>query len=73
MSIRDEVYKRAKGVCECNMKTCKHHKNRRCHIKLRGEQQVHHIVAGGPDIISNVKGLCARCHRNTPSYGVGKR
>lgn len=73
MSLRDEVYKRANGVCECTMKTCKHHEGRRCHVKLTGEWHIHHIVAGGPDVLSNVKGLCPECHHNTPSYGEGKR
>ena len=40
---------------------------------LRGEWELHRITAGGPYEMSNVKGMCQTCHRNTPSYGVGRR
>ena len=71
MALRDEVYERARGRCECTMKTCGH--NGRCGVVLRGEWEVHRLTAGGPYVLSNVIGMCQTCHRNTPSYGVGKR
>ncbi len=72
MSIRDDVYERADGKCECTMKSCGHHTGR-CKASLRGEWEVHRITAGGPYVLSNVIAMCQSCHRNTSSYGIGKR
>lgn len=72
MALRDDVFARAKGRCECKMISCTHHVGR-CTAVLRGEWEIHRITAGGPYILSNVLGMCQTCHRNTPSYGVGKR
>lgn len=71
MGIREDVLQRAGGRCECTMTSCGH--TGRCNAMLRGEWEVHRITAGGPYTLSNVKGLCQTCHRNTPSYGVGRR
>ncbi|MBZ5640332.1 MAG: hypothetical protein LAO51_16445 [Acidobacteriia bacterium] len=54
------------------MKTCKQHTGR-CNADLRGDWAVHHVTAGGPDTLSNALGMCQICHRNTPTYGTGKR
>ena len=72
MSIRDEVFKRARGKCECKMKTCSRHTGR-CNAMLRGEWEVHRITAGGPYTLNNVVAMCQTCHRRTPSYGRGKK
>ncbi len=72
MPIRDEVYKRAGGKCECKMKACSHHTGR-CNAMLRGEWEVHRLIAGGTYTLSNVIAMCQTCHRKTPSYGRGKR
>ena len=72
MAIREDVFKRAGGKCECTMKTCGHHIGR-CSAVLRGEWEVHRIAAGGSYTLSNVIATCQTCHRNTPSYGAGKR
>lgn len=71
MAFRDDVYQRAGGKCECTMRTCGH--SGRCNATLRGEWHVHHLTAGGPDVLSKVLGLCKECHKETPSYGAGKR
>lgn len=71
MALRDDVYQRAGGRCECTMTSCSH--SGRCAAMLRGEWELHRITAGGPYTMSNVKGMCQTCHRNTPSYGVGRR
>ena len=71
MAIRDEVLERSKGQCECTMSSCGH--SGRCPAMLRGEWEVHRLTAGGPYVLSNVIGMCQMCHRNTPTYGVGKR
>jgi hypothetical protein len=72
MAFRDDVYNRAGGKCECRMTSCSHHTGR-CNAMLRGEWEIHRITAGGPYNLSNVLAMCQTCHRNTPSYGVGKR
>lgn len=69
--LRDDVYKRAKGKCECEMKLCGH--SGRCAADLRGSWEVHRPTAGGPYALSVVIGMCQTCHRNTPSYGIGAR
>ena len=35
--------------------------------------EAHRIVAGGPYTLSNTVAMCQECHRNTLSYGVGRR
>jgi hypothetical protein len=70
MALRDDVYRRARGRCECMMETCSQHTGR-CSAALRGEWHVDRITAGEPYTLSNVLGMCQTCHRNTPSYGVG--
>lgn len=70
--LRDDIYHRAGGRCECEMKTCGDHKGR-CTRILRGAWEVHRITAGGAYTMSNVIGMCQECHRNTPSYGAGRR
>ena len=67
--FRQKVYDRAGGKCECTMSTCGH--TARCNAMLRGSWEVHRMSAGGSYTLSNVKGLCQTCHRNTPSYGRG--
>ena len=74
MALRDDVYKRAGGKCECTMSICSHHSGRcSAMLRLNSGWELHRITAGGPYTLSNVKAICQACHRNTPSYGVGKR
>lgn len=72
MAFRDDIYKRAGGKCECTMKACAHHTGR-CNADLRGEWEIHRLTAGGEYNPSNVVAMCQTCHRNTPTYGAGKR
>ena len=69
---RRDLYERAGGKCECTMKTCDHHTGR-CNAMLRGPWEAHRLRAGGNYVLSNLKAMCRTCHRNTPSYGRGKR
>ena len=71
MALREDVFARAGGRCECTMKNCGH--TGRCSAMLRGEWEIHRINAGGAYTLSNVIGMCQTCHRNTPSYGIGSR
>ena len=68
--LKNKVYERAGGTCECRMKGCGH--GERCGALLRGEWEMHRLAAGGEYILNNLLGMCQICHRNTPSYGVGK-
>lgn len=45
MTLREQVYNRAGGRCECTMLTCGH--QGRCGAVLRGEWEVHRMSAGG--------------------------
>jgi hypothetical protein len=67
--LRDELYRRAGGKCECKMAACPH--VGRCNAMLRGEWEVHRLNAGGPYSASNCIAMCQSCHRRTPSYGRG--
>jgi 5-methylcytosine-specific restriction endonuclease McrA len=67
--LRNAVYKRAGGQCECSMLICGHHSGR-CLEKLSGEWELHRLVAAEAYALANVIGMCQRCHRNMPSYGV---
>ena len=67
--LRNELYNRAGGRCECEMKVCDHN-GRRCGRGLSpGYWDAHHRTAGGPDILSNLTAMCATCHKNTRTYG----
>jgi len=70
-TLRDAVYRRAGGRCECSMVICGHHTGR-CPEPLRGEWELHRLTAGEPYTLGNVVGMCQSCHRNMPSYGVGR-
>ncbi len=72
MALRDDVFNRAVGRCECTMKTCSRHTGR-CNAMLVGAWEIHRTTAGGAYTLSGVTAMCQTCHRNTPSYGVGKR
>jgi len=70
-SLRQELFKRAGGRCECRMRVCKHHAlGARCTRNLvPGYWDAHHKTAGGPDTLSNLIAMCATCHKNTRTYG----
>ncbi len=71
-TTKAELYKRAGGRCECTMSVCDHG-SRRCSRGLSaGYWDAHHKVSvssGGPDTLSNLTAMCARCHKNTRTYG----
>ncbi len=71
MAFRNDVFQRAGGKCECTMKSCGH--IGRCSAMLRGELEIHRIIAGEAYNLSNVVAMCPTCHRYTPTYGLGKR
>lgn len=79
-SVVEDAWRRAKGLCECERRSCGH--TGRCNKQLtwsnrgqegcRGAWEAHHIVAvssGGTDALSNCQILCLDCHKNTRSYG----
>lgn len=68
--MRDDLYRRAGGRCECTMLRCTHHAGR-CPAALRGPWEAHRLNAGGQYVLSNLLAMCQTCHRNTPSYGRG--
>lgn len=68
--IRNNLYQRAGGKCECTMKICTHHTGR-CNQNLGSNWEAHHRTAGGPDNLGNLIAMCATCHKNTRTYGRG--
>jgi len=64
---RRKLYERAKGQCECIMKTCSH--TGRCPHELGTGWEAHHRVSGGSDDLGNLIAMCATCHKNTRTYG----
>jgi len=70
-ALRQQLYQRAGGRCECTMQICDH-KGARCTRGLSaGYWDAHHRTAGGPDTLSNLTAMCATCHKNTRTYGQG--
>jgi hypothetical protein len=69
-SVKDDAHTRAGGRCECTRK-CNHHTGRCSASLIYGKWEAHHVVAGGPDTLSNCEALCGTCHKNTGTYGSG--
>ena len=78
LSVIDSAFRRAGSKCECK-RTSHQHSFGRCNKLLvwenrgkdgsRGCWEAHHIVADGPDTLSNCEILCCDCHKRTGSYG----
>jgi hypothetical protein len=74
-SVKDEVYKRCGGRCECTrehsgVRDAPHHSGRCSTTFTRhGAWEAHHKVAGGSDTASNCEALCTRCHQLTGTFG----
>jgi len=67
-AVRQELYRRAGGRCECTMTVCDH--LGRCSRLLAAPYwDAHHNAAGGPDTASNLTAMCGTCHKNTRTYG----
>jgi hypothetical protein len=69
--VKQRLYTRAGGQCECTMRVCDHHRaGSRCpHGLSAGYWNAHHRAAGGVDNLGNLIALCASCHKNTRTYG----
>ena len=67
-SLRQQLYTRAGGQCECTMEVCTHHYGK-CQNRLVN-WEAHHRVAGGEDTLSNLIAMCQTCHKNTRTYGA---
>ncbi len=65
--IRELVYKRGGGKCECMEEVCSHHTGC-CNAMLRGEWGVHRTDPEGAYTPNNVVAMCQECHRNMPIY-----
>jgi hypothetical protein len=69
MALRDDVYNRAEGRCECFARDCGH--TGRCLGVLRGKWDIHRIEAGGPFTLANLVALCEACDRHVRGTAVG--
>ena len=70
--LRDQVFERARGACECTMQKCGHHSGR-CPNSLGFSWELQRIEAGGPSAAANVMAICEQCYRNTPEYWESKK
>lgn len=70
-NIRDQIWRRAGGLCECRRTVCGH--LGRCNRELlAGAWHANHVVSehsGGSSTLLNGEALCVPCHQNTLSYG----
>lgn len=62
-AIREAVYNRSGGRCECTADDCAHHSGR-CGAQLRSRWDVLRKNPGGAFSAWNLQALCVRCHRN---------
>ena len=72
--VKDLAFVRSGGRCQCERihpgQIAPHHGGR-CPTTFsrNGAWEAHHIVAGGPDTLSNCEVLCKTCHQLTQTYG----
>ncbi len=66
MTYRETVYERARGRCQCTAVSCPHHQGR-CNTDLRNDWHIHHLTAGGLDVLGGAIALCRTCHDLTPT------
>lgn len=69
-SIRQALYRRAGGQCECTMSVCDHHRGRCTHGLNPPYWDAHHRSRLGGDGLGNLLAMCATCHKNTRTYGI---
>jgi hypothetical protein len=70
VKTKEDLYKRAGGKCECQMKACDH--VGRCNTKLGNNWHAHHKTSvddGGSDDLGNLLAMCPECHKATRTYG----
>jgi hypothetical protein len=63
--LREAVYKRAGGLCECTMKTC-NHRGARCNAVLGRNWELHRVSLDGGYILTNVIATCETCQSQLP-------
>jgi hypothetical protein len=62
--VRNALYQRAAGRCECQKRTCQHPKelwHPRCTNILREDWKGHLIASDGEYGLSNLEALCRQC------------
>lgn len=71
-TVRQQLFDRARGQCECRMSVCSHHRaGARCPHRLGEGWEAHRKTAGGGYTLSNLIAMCKTCHKNTRTYGRG--
>ena len=73
-SVKDVVFARAGGRCQCTRALCTAHTGQRCARRPgRNGGHFHHLTAqsllSSHDGASNGQYLCVPCHQQTQSYG----
>ena len=70
--LREQVYVRARGACECTRQKCGHHSGR-CPNSLGYSWEPQRVDTDRPYTAVNAIALCEQCYRNTPEYWASKR
>jgi len=70
--VRQALFNRAGGRCECTMAVCLDHApNVRCNKTLTtGQWDAHRKQKSGVYELWNLTAMCKECHQNTRTYGV---
>ena len=70
--IRNALFRRARGRCECETKNCTHPRtevwSNRCTRSLGNDWEAHRKTAGGGDVRPNLEALCKSCYWQTRTY-----
>lgn len=69
--LRERVYARAGGRCECRLRSCGHLGH--CSSALRDDWILYRTNASAPYVLSNVIGLCHACHSSPSTYGARRQ
>jgi hypothetical protein len=69
MIVRDEVYDRAEGLCECTLRGCSHHGQ--CSQPLRGDWEIYRLDPAVVYNLSNLVALCEACSRRARGGTAG--
>jgi hypothetical protein len=69
--MKQVIYNRARGRCECSMKECAHHNaGVRCNgLLVSGQWWIYRKIASGPDTPANLIALCHKCYKNARAHG----
>jgi 5-methylcytosine-specific restriction endonuclease McrA len=66
-SVELEARQRARGICQCERRTCPHFG--RCRVRGAEFHHKRSLTSGGTDELSNCELLCSPCHQRSHAEG----